>query len=221
MKLWMMIIISGCLAVMGQAEQITTLNVVDDAMVKLGAPDMNFGAGTYVDITRTSSETNSVYLKFDASSFGSGVMITNIVSLETWASSVQYPRSAAVYLITNSAGMSTWSQDTITFNTAPGINPANGIPLASEALYIGALAVPPQYTAQTVALTWDNAAYANILMDMLNTGDRVATLVFVRTTDRFQRYASLESVDVDSHPIRMTVKSVRSPKIRLIILSGL
>lgn len=183
----------------------TVLNVSEDAYVMMTDPDSNFGAEDRL-LIHLNANTNVSYVKFDAS--GLSGIITNIVSIEAFARSASNPRGASVYLLTNAVGMSTWSEDTITWNNAPGNDLSSQYPLSDESLKIGSLDKPAASTSETVAFSFDdgtNGVLQHVLMDVLNTGDRIATLVLVRPTDRYQSYASLENTETGSHPVRMTV----------------
>ena len=168
-----------------------TLDVSEDATVKLSDPDAVFGTDLRLHVNRN-AETNLVYLKFDASALD--FSIAEIASFEAFAQGTASPRSVAVFAITNPVFMTGWNESTLTWNNAPGNDPAGSGLLPGAGLRVGTVDKALDSTDQTVSVLWDSPQTKSIAIGLLNSGDRTVTLVLVRTPDRFARYASRESV---------------------------
>ena len=183
--------------------QIVTVNVSEDASVKRTEPDINFGSDTKLYIHNNESSTNVTYLKFDASALE--YKIKDILTIDAFALSNSSARSADVYLITNAVYADAWSESTITWTTAPGMDPGTGGLVADAGIKLGAFDKPEKNVSQTVGLTFDSPEVKAAWMHALNSGSRQTTLVMVRSPDRYQTYSSRENTMDSVHPVRMNI----------------
>lgn len=164
------------------------LSPTDDASVEMLEPETNFGLDANVH-ARKYDYPSKAYLLFDASGAG---QVTNLAALKG-VSIYTYARSAKFYLITG-AGADDWSEDSITWNNAPGNDTTNVISFLNDtnytALLIGQNPKVDQYLS--FDLEWDSEDAKTAVLNELNTGDRKVTIGIIRNGDRLVRFASKE-----------------------------
>ena len=203
----------GVLAVAAHADLIT-LNVATDSAIKSASPDTAFASEDRVraqhnDIGNTYVMT---YLTFDASAMGE---ITGIAALEAFSvANMSYPRSGGIVLITNEV-YNSLDVSALTWNTSPFTTPNQ---FKQEAgVKIASFQVPEVLNSTVLAGNWESFGQS-MLIDALNSGDRIVTLAIIREgsndNNRFVEYASLEynfAGTDGSHPIRLQLEVIPEP----------
>ena len=104
-------------SVHAQANQITIFPS-DDTFINPQNPNSNYGGQTNLEVINTSSNLNTVLLKFNLSSIPVGAVIDN-VTFQLYTTSVSVPgyRIGATYFTSNS-----WNESTLTYNGYQSLN---------------------------------------------------------------------------------------------------
>lgn len=203
MKKMIMITLVGCslVAVVCRSEE--KLLVREEAVIQQQNPRGNARAGAVLRAARDPEGSGEkIYLKFDASEMNS--VIEDIVAFEGFILATKFPRSASAYFITGD-GADEWAQDTITWDNAPGNDKSSGGKLLSSGSFLGSFPPPEKDAGRTVALKWNSDDAKKLLIAALNTGDRVATIAILRSTEKDVRFASRKNTDRGAHSFQMNV----------------
>lgn len=154
---------------------------VDDAYVRGGVnADTNYGSGTALEVKRGSMADNyrKVYMKYDLSSAG----LSSVASAKV----ILYCDSLdAAYAITAYESSDSWTEEGITWNTAPALGTSIGSTTVSST---GAYYV------------WDITSYVNNQL----AGDKVVSVAFndANSKNLFARFSSKEAA---SNPPRLEI----------------
>jgi len=198
-KRMMMTLAAMFIAAWVGAEQ-TTLYTIEDAYIKSDEAETNFGDDEFL-WARDQTFMQLSYIKFDTSALGT---VTNIDAISGYAYNISYDRSAAVYLMTNSA-YTTWSENSITWSNAPGNNTSTRYLLADAGLLIGSFVAPT--VTGVLDMDWNDVGFEATVIDAMNTQDSI-TLVLVRPGDRYAKFASKESTDTNTSPFQIVIDAI-------------
>lgn len=103
----------------------------DDSFTQQGAPNANNGRAGTLDVLDSATAARAAYIRFDLSPLPPGLTGTNvsIATLDLFINTAAKAGTFDVYLVS-----STWSEDTITFSTAPtlGAQVASGVAVSTS-----------------------------------------------------------------------------------------
>jgi hypothetical protein len=107
------------------------LPVTDDSYAQQGAPNANNGNAGTLDVLGSATASRTSYIRFNLSPIAPGLTGTNvsIATLNLFVNTATKAGTFDVYLVSGS-----WSEDTITFNTAPilGAQIASGVAVSTS-----------------------------------------------------------------------------------------
>jgi hypothetical protein len=107
------------------------LPVTDDSYTQQGAPNVNNGNAGTLDVLGSATASRTSYIRFNLSPIAPGLTGTNvsIATLNLFVNTATKAGTFDVYLVSGS-----WSEDTITFNTAPtlGAQIASGVTVSTS-----------------------------------------------------------------------------------------
>jgi len=107
------------------------LPVTDDSYTQQGAPNVNNGNAGTLDVVGSATTSRTSYIRFNLSPLAPGLTGTNvsIATLNLFVNSTTKAGTFDVYLVSGS-----WSENTITFNTAPalGAQIASGVAVSTS-----------------------------------------------------------------------------------------
>ncbi len=184
------------------------LEAVEDATIRLNNPDINYGDETEIHAANFEGKKSLVYLKFDASKLNGKV--TSVEGIEAYALPQRRPRNSQVFLLLDEKNGSSWTEDSINWDNAPGNNLSDQRLVKGEGLLLGHLEKAATDVASSVDISWseeDADSAKEALIGALNQGDRVVTLVLVRPSDREAVYTSKENAAPAAHPVRILVET--------------
>jgi len=154
--------------------------ITDDATIQQNAPTNNYGSATGFGVYNRTNVYYKSWLKLDASSLQT--LTAGNTKLTLTAANTTTGYTVEFYLL---AGIdsSTWSENTITWNNAPGNNTSGfGFTTQANASLIGSF-TNFSFTANTAYNLVFTGAAETSLLDALNSGSRTATIALTRPTN--------------------------------------
>lgn len=233
MRKVIVVLVMCFVAVAAQATLVQyTINVSADTYINSGAPFTNYGDADYMQTNSIEGSYQKCYVKLDASGLPEidSVVGDTLQAFYTRATK----RTSKIYLLTGSGDngdADSWDEDTITWLNAPGNDMSSGyndmgtLPEGYAATYLGGFwysDIP--YTNSTVTARYFYAAQREALLNELNTGDRIATLVLISYGSSEAIYETIEGVPTGAtgaHPLRVDVMIPEPATIALLSLGGL
>lgn len=170
--------IATCFAPVAQA---VLISIPDDAAIQSNTPDTNYGSAAsiysyYRNIT--GQPYYKSWIKLDATSLPT--LTSGNTTLSLTASNANAGYTIDFYLLSG-VDSSTWAENTITWNNAPGNNTGGaGFTGGANATLIGSFTTFTFVLNTTYGLSITGAG-ETALLSALNTGSRTATIAFQRT----------------------------------------
>lgn len=124
------------------------LGVTEDAFIRQNLPNNNFGGGTFLEVSNSSTGASSkTYLKFDVSSIGANASDATLsipfLQNPPGPGGLNTPFQFAVYGLAE--GSDNWSQNTITWNNAPANDTSSGSGVLPGAISLGTFTIIGQW----------------------------------------------------------------------------
>ena len=208
MKKVLMIALAGLFGFVGICNAVV-ITAVEDAEVRSDEPDNpSYGEQSYMSAGYGTDMPNARkgYIKFDASVLADNMLVTNIGSF-LMDFNTTYARQGHFFLLVGE-GVDGWDETTITWNNAPANDLVNVTDFLNDgtntSIYIGLNAA----ATGTNEFEWGSQTAMDAVINELNTGDRIATLAFRRSGDRWVQFATHESIN--GAPMQMTLETAQT-----------
>ena len=173
---------------------IVTNIIIDETYVSKDNPTVNYGDAQNMFLSPDAvGGVRKGYMKLDASGLGEGTIVTNI-SLKLYLQG-DGTRTAGIYLLTGSSMSDDWDESTLTWDGSYVYgNETNGVAFRNEgADYIATRLGPSAgVNGELAEINWDSSELKAAVVAELNSGDRIATIAFNRSTTTYVQFTTSE-----------------------------